>query len=115
MNFNWGKTAPAAGMGADTFSVRWTGKVQAKYSQTYTFSTTADDGVRLWVNGQLLINNWTDHAATTNSGTITLQAGQKYDIKMEYYENSGGAVAKLLWSSASQPLQVVPQSQLYTA
>lgn len=115
VNFNWGKTAPAAGMGADTFSVRWTGKVQAKYSQTYTFSTTADDGVRLWVNGQLLINNWTDHAATTNSGTITLQAGQKYDIKMEYYENSGGAVAKLLWSSASQPLQVVPQSQLYTA
>ncbi|MEO0757958.1 MAG: PQQ-dependent sugar dehydrogenase, partial [Cyanobacteria bacterium J06648_16] len=71
------------------------------------------DGVRLWVNGQQIIDQFIDQAPTNHTGQITLQAGQKYDIRMDYYENSGGAVAKLAWSSASQPLQIVPQSQLY--
>ena len=51
VNFDWGTGSPAPGIGADTFSVRWTGQVQAQFSQTYTFYTTSDDGVRLWVNG----------------------------------------------------------------
>src|SRR5262249_802748 len=89
--------------------------VQAQYSETYTFYTESDDGVRLWVNGQLLVDNWTDHAPTENSGTIALVAGQKYDIKMEFYENGGGAGAHLLWSSASTATQAVPTSQLYVA
>jgi hypothetical protein len=115
INFNWGSGSPASGMGADTFSVRWTGKIMPKDSGTYTFYTTSDDGVRLWINGQLVINNWTVHAPTENKGAITLQAGQKYDIKMEYFERSGGAVAKLMWSSATQAKEVVPTSQLFTA
>jgi hypothetical protein len=115
VNFNWGSGSPAASVPVDHFSVRWTGQVQAQFSQTYTFYTNSDDGVRLWVNGQLLINNWTNHANTQNSGTIALVAGQKYDIKLEYYENTGQAVAKLLWSSASTAKQVVPTSQLYVA
>jgi hypothetical protein len=89
--------------------------VQPVYTETYTFYTQSDDGVRLWVNGKLLIDNWTDHAATQNSGTITLTAGQKYSIKMEYYENSGGAVAKLSWSSPSQAKQVIPKARLFPA
>ena len=64
--------------------------------------------MRLWVNGQQLVNNWTDHAPTENSGTIALTAGQRYDIRMEFYENGGGATARLLWSSASIPKAVVP-------
>ena len=97
----------------DTFSVRWTGQVQAQFSETYIFFTESDDGVRLWVNGQLIVNNWTDHPPTENSGAITLSAGQKYTLQMDYYENGGGAVAQLLWSSPSTTKQVVPQSQLY--
>jgi hypothetical protein len=115
VNFNWGSGSPAASVPVDHFSARWTGQVQAQYSQTYTFYTDSDDGVRLWVNGQQLINNWTDHSPTENSGTITLVAGQKYSIIMEYYEDTGGAVAKLLWSSPSTAKQVVPTSQLYNA
>ena len=114
VNFDWGAGAPAPGIGADTFSVRWTGQVQAQFSQTYTFYTTSDDGVRLWVNGQLIIDNWTDHAPTENSGTIALTAGQRYDIRMEFYENGGGAVAKLSWSGPSTPKAIIPQSQLYS-
>ena len=115
INFDWGAATPpnTSLTGADTFSVRWTGEVQAAVSGTYTFSTLSDDGVRLWVNNQLLIDNWTDHAPATNSGTIALTAGQKYTIKMEYYENGGGAVAKLLWAYPNQPQQLIPQSQLF--
>lgn len=113
LNFDWGSGAPAPTMGANTFSVRWTGKVQPKFSETYRFYTTSDDGVRVWVNGQSIINNWTDHSPTENSGTITLAAGQKYDIRVDFYENSGGAVLKLSWSSPSQPKQIIPTSQLY--
>ncbi len=112
VNFDWGTGSPDASIGADTFSVRWTGQVVPLYSETYRFYTTSDDGVRLWVNGQQIVNNWTDHAATENSGTIALTAGAQYDVKMEYFENGGNAVAKLWWSSASQVKQAIPQTQL---
>lgn len=113
INFNFGNGAPIAGIAPDTFSVRWLGKIQPRFSETYTFFTTSDDGVRLWVNNQLIINNWSDHAPTVNSGSIALVAGQKYDIRMEYYDNAGAAQVKLEWRSASQARQVIPQSQLY--
>ena len=113
VNFEWGASPPAAGVGADNFSVRWAGQVQPLYSETYRFYTLSDDGVRLWVNGQLLINNWTDHPTTENSSTIALTAGQKYDVKLEYYDHTRNAVAKLLWSSTSQTKQPIPQSQLF--
>ena len=110
IDFAWGTGSPAASIGADTFSARWTGQVEAQFTGTYTFYTVSDDGVRLWVNGQQIINNWTDHAPTENSGTIALTAGQRYDIRMEFYENGGGAIARLLWSSASIPKAVIPST-----
>lgn len=114
VNFNWGTGAPVAGIAADTFSVRWTGKIQPLYTETYTFFTTRDDGIRLTINGQLLIDQWNDHSPITQSATIALTAGVQYDILLEYYDNTGGAVAKLEWQSASQVRQVVPQSQLFS-
>jgi hypothetical protein len=115
VDFDWGSTAPASGVPADHFSVRWSGQVLPLYSQTYTFTTRSDDGVRLWVSGKLLVDNWTNHAATENSGTISLVAGTKVDIKLEYYEATGGAVAQLSWASQSQPKQIVPAAQLFPA
>ena len=114
VNFNWGQGSPNPSIGADTFSARWTGQVQAKYSETYKFYTTADDGVRLWVNGQQIINQFVNQSATESSGSIALVAGQKYDIKLEYYENTNFAVSKLAWSSSSQAKEIIPQSQLYS-
>jgi len=113
IGFDWGIGAPDPSMGADQFSVRWIGQVQPRFSETYTFYTFSDDGVRLWVNNQLLIDNWTDHAPTENAGFIALQAGNLYDIKMEMYENGGGAAASLSWSSPSVPKELIPSSQLY--
>lgn len=114
VNFDWKRGTPAASMGADTFSVRWSGQVLAQYDETYTFSTTTDDGVRLWVNNQLVVNAFQDQAATEKSGTIKLEAGKKYNIKMEYYENGYDALAKLSWSSRSQAKQIIPKSQLFS-
>jgi glucose/arabinose dehydrogenase len=113
VNFNWGKGSPDASIASDTFSVRWTGQVQAKYSETYTFFTTTDDGVRLLVNGQQIINRFIDQAATEVSGAIALEAGKKYDITLEYYENSGQALSRLSWSSLTQTKEIIPQAQLY--
>jgi endoglucanase len=100
-------------MGVDTFSVRWTGQIQPKYSEQYDFKTTSDDGVRLWVNGQLIIDRWNNQPASPHSGKISLEAGKKYDVRLEYYENTGAASAKLEWASTSQKSEIVPQSQLY--
>ncbi|MFA5328922.1 MAG: PA14 domain-containing protein [Prolixibacteraceae bacterium] len=114
VGFDWINGSPDPSISSDNFSVRWSGKVEALYSETYTFTTNSDDGIRLWVNGQKLVDNWTDHAATNNSGTIDLVAGHTYDITLEFYENGGQAVAKLYWSSASQISQIIPQEQLYS-
>ncbi|MFF2885827.1 PA14 domain-containing protein [Paenibacillus sp. NPDC057967] len=113
VNFDWGYGAPISSMGADTFSVRWTGKVKPQYTGNYTFHTSTDDGLRLWVNNQLIIDKWVDQAETEWSGSIYLTAGQKYDIKLEFFDNTEDAIAKLSWSSASQSKQIIPQSRLY--
>lgn len=112
VNFNW-TSAPGPGVGQTGFTVRWTGSVQPQFNETYTFYATADDGVRLWVNGQELVNDWFDESATTYHASIALKAQQLYNIEMDYYQNLGAAVAELQWSSPSTTLAVVPQTQLY--
>jgi glucose/arabinose dehydrogenase len=112
VDFGWGDGSPDPSMGPDQFTVRWLGQVQPRFSQTYTFYTSTDDGVRLWVNGQLVIDHWVNQATTEVSGTIALTANQWYDIKMEYFEDGGIAEAHLSWSSAGQAKQIVPSSRL---
>jgi chitodextrinase len=110
--FDWGTGSPDSRMTTDNFSVRWTGKIIAPVSGTYTFYTDSDDGIRLWVNGQQLVNNWAGHSLTTNSGKIALVAGQAYDIKVEYMEQTGSAVAKLSWAYGSVAKTIIPSSAL---
>jgi len=112
INFNWASSEADPLVGADQFSVRWTGEVEAVFTETYTFYTNSDDGVRLWVDGRQLVDNWTDHGATENAGTIDLVAGQVYSLQMEFYENGGDAVAELRWSSPRTPKQLIPQAAL---
>ncbi len=96
------------------FGVRWTGFVRPRDTETYTFTTHSDDGVKLWVNGQLIVDNWKIQGDTPSSGTISLTADQLVSIQIEYYENGQGPATMVLqWQSTSQPLEVIPQSQLY--
>jgi glucose/arabinose dehydrogenase len=111
--FNWGAGAPVGGIAPNTFSVRWRGAVETGLTGPHTFYVRSDDGVRLWVNGRLLVDNWTNHAVVENSGTITLTVGRKYDIRLDYYENAGGAVAQLFWSAPGLAKQPVPTRALF--
>jgi len=115
VNFDWGNGRPHPEVHQDSFSVRWTGWVQPLHSETYTFTTLTDDGARLWVDGRRLVNTWQEQSATEQSGRISLAAGRRYRIKMEYYDDSSDAVAKLLWSSPSQRKEIIPKTQLYPA
>lgn len=112
VNFDWNTGAPDPRIGPDSFSAQWTGQVRAAYSERYTFTVQADNSARLWVNGQLLIDQW--NAKSVNaSGKITLEAGRLNDVILQFSENTGSARVKLLWSSPSQPSQVVPTNMLY--
>jgi len=113
VNFNWGTTGPAAAVGGTNYTARWTGVVQPQFNETYTFYATVSGGVRLWVNGQLLINQWVNATATTYQAAITLNSQQVYNIRMDYFQNTGGAEAMLAWSSPSTPQAIVPETQLY--
>jgi hypothetical protein len=114
VGFNWGSGSPDPLIGRDTFSVRWVGQLQAIESGSYSFRTFSDDGVRLWMNGALVVNNWTIHGGTYNtSPTIKLVAGQKVDLKLEYFENTGSAIVRMEWRRpGGASYQVIPQSQL---
>ena len=99
INFTWSTTPPFTNVGPTVYCVKWTGAVEPQFTQTYTFTTTTDDGVRLFVNGQELINEWVDQGPTSWTGQIALQAQQRYNIEMDYYQNGGGAVAELQWTA----------------
>jgi len=113
VNFNWGGGSPDPSISPDLFTVMWTGAIQPQFNEAYTFYTTASDGVRVWVNGHLVIDDWVDQLATVWNGSITLAAGQMVPITMEYFQNYDGGLAELAWSSPSTSLSIIPQSQLY--
>jgi parallel beta-helix repeat protein len=170
VNFNWSAVPPADGMPQKSYSIRWTGTVQPFETGLYSFFTTADDGVRLWVNDQLIIDRWSNVYApgdangdgmvdntdfkilysnygrsggwaqgdfdgngrvgfedfqtleralgtstqpATNSGLIFLEAGAKYDVRLDYYQVAGPASIRLEWLTPSQIREIVPQDQLF--
>jgi hypothetical protein len=113
INWNWGDPgSPDPLVNENNFACRWTGEVEAGFTETYTFYMTTDDGQRLWVDGQLIIDYWVEQGMTEHSGTIDLVAGQRYSITAEHYENGGGAGAELRWSSEHTPKQIIPQVAL---
>ena len=116
VNFDWGSEPPAKTLDAGSFSVRWVGQVLAPESGTYRFSTRTSDGVRLWINGVQVIDDWNDHTTKlwNDSAEITLTAGQKYSIKMEYYHGTSPATARLYWYMPSRKAcSIIPQELLY--
>jgi hypothetical protein len=100
VNFNWGTGSPGSGVGVDNFSVRWEGDWNFSTAGTYRFSTTSDDGSRIYVDGNLVVNHWSDHGPTTLTGDVSLSAGT-HRVKVEYYEASGGASANVSWNLVS--------------
>ncbi|MFG2888781.1 alpha-L-fucosidase [Streptomyces sp. NPDC048248] len=98
---------------SDHFSTRWTGSIQPRSGGTYTFTTVSDDTVRLWIDGEPIIDSSTPHGPKADKGTVTLTAGHRHSIRIDYTEGTGEAHMKLLWAGPDQSLQVVPRSRLY--
>ncbi|MBN2440654.1 MAG: glycoside hydrolase family 9 protein [Spirochaetales bacterium] len=118
IDINWGGNSPGGDLSSDNYSVRWTGTIESRITETYTFYIQSDDGNRLYINNQLVIDDWNDHAASPDyeaSGQIDLEMGGTYDIRVEYYESGGDASIQMWWSNTYLPREIVPQSQLYSA
>lgn len=113
IDFDWGNGNPDPVIGPDSFSVRWTGKLLPRFSETYTFYTLADDGMKVWIDDMLLIDAWMGASNKEMVGTIALEGGRLYRLRVEHREDTGMAQAKLSWSSPSEPRAIVPQSQLF--
>ena len=107
--------SPMHSLGPIGFSARWEGQVLPATTETYTFHATSSDGVRLWVNGQLIIDQWLSQSATESSGLISLTAGQPATIKMEYFSSTstGGGRVALAWSTPTLAKQIIPRERLY--
>ena len=112
IDWNWGNNPPHPLVNADDFAIKFTGDVEAAFTETYTFHVTTDDGQRLWVDGQPIIDRWIQQGMTEHRGTIDLVAGRKVSIELWMYEHSGGAVCEMRWSSPSTNKQIVPRAAL---
>lgn len=112
VDFEWEGNAPIDGIESHTFSVRWTGTITPRHSERYTFTTQSDDGIRVIIDGQTVIEDWSTHSVETNTGEIDLEADTAYDITVEFYEHLGRAEVSLGWQSASQAAEIVPGDRL---
>ena len=101
VNFNFGTGSPAPGLPKDHFSIRWTGKIIPPDTVRYIGIST-DDGGRLYLNGTLLIDDWTDHGETPHSVKVNLLPGKEYEVEFEQYDDALGAAARLTWNIGQQ-------------
>lgn len=112
LDFNWGENAPVPDVPAQSFSARWSGQVAAQFTESYTFHVEAGGGAKLWLDGQLILNQWNDRPGEFYSTVVPLTAGQKYDLRLEHFSTSKEAKMRLLWSSASQRKVPIPADVL---
>ena len=101
IDFNWGSGSPDSRIPVDQFSVRWTRR-QDFAEGFYRFTIMADDGVRFWIDGQLVLDEWRDGTLQPYSLDLFLSQGQ-HPLRLEYYENLGGAMVQLSWKSIAPP------------
>lgn len=98
VNFDWSRGRPAPQVNDDGFSVRWTGKFVPSESGKYKLGATADDGVRVYLDGKLLVDDWKNDSVRTVMKEVNLEAGRAYDLRIEYYDNIRDAIVKFVWS-----------------
>jgi len=114
LNFAWRVGgSPTEEIPVDNFSARWTGFVQPQFTGEHTFLTVSDDTVQVWVDGKVVIDNPTPHGPVADKGTVVLQAGRRYAIRVDYTERTGEAYLKLIWANPQRKQRIIPTSQLY--
>jgi hypothetical protein len=112
VDFDWGAGSPDELVKADHFSARFIGQINAETTGEYTFYVVSDDGARLWVNDMLIVDDWGVPGFSESTGKINLSAG-KYNIRLDYYEDSGPAEVSLAWSYSGRPREIIPTESLF--
>lgn len=102
IDFNWDSASPSADMPREQFSVRWTGTIVSPRAGDFTIGVRADDGCRLWLNGHLVVDDWSEHSARDASATFHFQKGQPVAFQLDYFQAGGGAVCRLFWSATGR-------------
>lgn len=97
INFEPKNQAPDPFLPKSPLSIRWTGELVPSVSGEYVFSFTSDDGCKLYIDDQLIIDDWNVHSARTEKASMKLEKGKKYQLKAEYFDNGGDAIARLHW------------------
>jgi GH35 family endo-1,4-beta-xylanase len=115
VDFDWAAGSPGSAISTDNFSARWSGQIEANFTEPHSFIVNANDGARLWVNGQLLIDQFDAGNLIDASATIDLVAGRRYEIQLDFREAVGEAGVSLEWSSPSTAREVIPQNQLFAS
>ncbi|MGC9522622.1 MAG: PA14 domain-containing protein [Anaerolineae bacterium] len=100
IDHDWGSNAPTSGVNADRFSARWTKYIDVTPG-TYEFTVTSDDGIRIWVDNTLILDKWYVHPPESYTAEVYLAAGHHL-IKVEYFEETGIAIAKVQWHLKGQ-------------
>lgn len=110
IDFRWGRARPAPGIDAETFSVRWTGSVLAPTTGDYVFKTDSDDGVKVWIDGRLVIDQWNHHRERIDrSPTLRLSKG-RHRIRVEFFDRYLTAVCVLSWQGPGFDMRTMPRS-----
>lgn len=113
INFNWGSGQVLNSGRSDGVIVHFFGYIKNDSSETATFGMTADDGIRLSINGTAVINSWQEDGGSLRSGSYTMTAGQAYYVDIWYYENGGGALVNFYWVKNSS-WTIIPSTNLAT-
>lgn len=116
INYNWGTGQAPLGVG-DSFSIRWEGQLKSPVTASCRLHSYSDDGFRVFLNNTLVLNDWSDHAPRwANSNWINFTQNQLYDLRVEFYENGGHAVAQLHWECTGHfALTLVQRELLFPA
>ena len=91
------------------YALRWTGMLVPEKSGRHMISTLSDDGIRVFLDGRKIIENWSDHAPAEDSAAVVLTAGTPVKLSVEFYQSMGGAIARLLWSRQGQEKTIIPE------
>jgi hypothetical protein len=115
IRFDWGDSPFNEKVPKDHFSIRWQGFIEPLYSEEYTFYAKSDDGVKIIIDGNTILDGWSIHDNRTEftSSTVELVAGKKHNITVEYFENTGLASIQVSWSSKNQKKEIIPEKQLF--
>jgi len=108
LNFDWHIESPDPRIGWDRFSMRWTGRLKPRFSEPTTFLIQANDGIRFWLDGKILVDHWDYHGGRLDQAMVQLDTNREHHVRFEFYELTDYSNFRVWWQSASQPREIIP-------